>query len=148
ASGRADVVTCDMGGTSFDVSVVTDGHPARRTRGELMGVWTALPLVDVESIGAGGGSIGWVDARGMLRVGPRSAGARPGPACYDRGGTDATVTDALLVLGYLAPDRFLGGDMPLDAAAATTACARLGEPLGLDPVETAWGVRRLALAGM
>lgn len=148
ASGMGDVVTCDMGGTSFDVSVVTAGQPARRTRGELMGVWTALSLVDVESIGAGGGSIGWADARGMLRVGPRSAGAQPGSACYGRGGTDATVTDALVVLGYLDPARFLGGDMALDAGAALAACARLGATLGLGAHETAWGIRELALAGM
>jgi len=146
--GAADVVTCDMGGTSFDVSVITGGQPARRTRGELMGVWTALSLVDVESIGAGGGSIAWADARGMLRVGPRSAGAVPGPACYGRGGTDATVTDALVVLGYLDPARFLGGDMALDASAALAACGRLGAALGLDAHEAAWGIRELALAGM
>lgn len=148
ASGAGDVVTCDMGGTSFDVSVVARGEPVRRTRGELMGVWTALSHVDIESIGAGGGSLGWVDARGMLRVGPRSAGSVPGPACYGRGGDGATVTDALVVLGYLDPDRFLGGDFVLDADAARAACARLGAPLGLDPTETAWGIRELALAGM
>jgi N-methylhydantoinase A len=113
-----------------------------------MGVWTALSLVDVESIGAGGGSVGWIDARGMLRVGPGSAGAVPGPACYARGGHDATVTDALVVLGYIDPDRFLGGTMALDADAARAACARLGEPLALDAEETAWGMRELALAGM
>ena len=128
----ADLVTCDMGGTSFDVSVIERGQPARRSRGELMGVWTALSLIDVESIGAGGGSIAWVDARGMMRVGPRSAGAEPGPACYGRGGIDATVTDALVVLGYVDPARFLGGDMALDADAANEACARVGAPLGLD----------------
>jgi N-methylhydantoinase A len=111
-------------------------------------MWTAASLIDVESIGAGGGSIGWIDARGMLRVGPRSAGAVPGPACYGRGGEDATVTDALVVLGYLDPDRFLGGDMTLDAGAARAACGRLGAHLGLDPDETAWGIRQIALAGM
>jgi N-methylhydantoinase A len=148
AAGLDDVVTCDMGGTSFDVSVIVAGAPARRTRGELMGMWTAASLIDVESIGAGGGSIGWIDARGMLRVGPRSAGAVPGPACYGRGGEDATVTDALVVLGYLDPDRFLGGDMTLDAGAARAACGRLGANLGLDPDETAWGIRQIALAGM
>ena len=148
ASGSDDLVTCDMGGTSFDVSVVEGGRAARRTRGRLMGVWTALSLIDVESIGAGGGSLGWVDARGMLRVGPRSAGAVPGPACYGRGGTDATVTDALVVLGFIDPGRFLGGDFALDAAAAADACARLGAPLGLGAEETAWGVRQIALAGM
>ena len=146
--GVTDAVTCDMGGTSFDVSVVTGGEPARRSRGDLMGVWTALSLVDVDSIGAGGGSVGWVDARSMLRVGPRSAGAVPGPACYGRGGTEPTITDALLVLGYLAPDRFLGGDMVLDRGAALDACARLAHVLTLDEHEVAWGMRELALVGM
>ena len=98
-----------------------------------MGMWTALSLVDVESIGAGGGSLGWVDARGMLRVGPRSAGAVPGPACYGRGGTDATVTDALVVLGYIDP-----GPVPRRRHGArrrrraATPAPRLGAPLGLD----------------
>ena len=118
AADVMDAVTCDMGGTSFDVSVVSGGQATRRARGDLMGIWTALSLVDVDSIGAGGGSVGWTDARGMLRVGPHSAGAVPGPACYGRGGVEPTVTDALLVLGYLAPDQFLGGDMGLDVDAA------------------------------
>jgi len=148
AAGFADVITCDLGGTSFDVSVVEGGLPARRTRGEILGMWTALPLIDVESIGAGGGSLGWVDARGALRVGPRSAGAVPGPACYGRGGTQATVTDALVVLGYIDADRFLGGDFKLDPQAAHAACATLGEALGLDAETAAWGIRRLALADM
>ncbi len=148
ALGIEDLVTCDMGGTSFDVSVVEHGEPARRSRGELMGVWTALSLVDVESIGAGGGSIAWIDARGMLRVGPRSAGAEPGPACYGRGGREATVTDALIVLGYVDPARFLGGDMALDEGAAHDACARVGRTLELDARDAAWGIRQLALAGM
>jgi N-methylhydantoinase A len=142
------IITADMGGTSFDVSVIDNGEPARRTRGEMMGVWTALSLVDVQSIGAGGGSLGWVDARGMLRVGPRSAGAVPGPACYQRGGDQATVTDALVVLGYIDPNRFLGGDFALDPDAARTACERLGAQLGLGAEETAWGIRELALTGM
>ncbi|MGO8861854.1 MAG: hydantoinase/oxoprolinase family protein [Acidimicrobiales bacterium] len=148
AEETPDVVTCDMGGTSLDVSVITGGTPVRRTRGELMGVWTALSLIDVESIGAGGGSVGWVDSRGMLRVGPRSAGAVPGPACYGRGGTTPTVTDALVVLGFLDPGRFLGGEMSLDVEAAAEACARLGGPLGMDADETAWGIRQVATAGM
>jgi N-methylhydantoinase A len=148
AAGISDVVTCDVGGTSFDVSVIVNGEAASRTRGEVMGMWTALRQVDVESIGAGGGSIGWIDARGLLRVGPQSAGSIPGPACYGRGGTSATVTDALVVLGYIDPDRFLGGDFKLDPAAARSACAALGEQLGMDVETTAWGIRRLALAGM
>jgi N-methylhydantoinase A len=143
-----DFITCDMGGTSFDVSVVTNGEPMRRSRGEVMGVWTALSLLDVESIGAGGGSTGWIDARGMLRVGPRSAGADPGPACYGRGGTEASVTDALVVLGFIDPSHFLGGDFSLDFDAAQASCARLGEPLGLSAEDTAWGIRQIALADM
>ncbi|HWW45018.1 MAG TPA: hydantoinase/oxoprolinase family protein, partial [Acidimicrobiia bacterium] len=148
AVGVDDVVTCDMGGTSFDVSVISDRQPCRRYRGEVMGMWTALALIDVESIGSGGGSIGWCDARQMLRVGPASAGAVPGPACYGRGGTEPTITDALLVLGHIAADRFLGGTMTLDAAAAEAACARLGEQVGLDAEDTAWGLREIALSGM
>lgn len=148
AAGLADVVTCDLGGTSFDVSVIMGGEPARRTRGNVMGMWTALSMVDVESIGSGGGSLGWIDARGLLRVGPRSAGSQPGPACYGRGGTEATLTDALVVLGYIDPERFLGGTFRLDPRAAEAVCARLGEALGLDAETTAWGIRRLALADM
>ena len=148
AMGAAHIVTADMGGTSFDVSVIINGEPARRTRGSIMGVWTALSLIDVESIGDGGGSFGWIDARGMLRVGPRSAGAVPGPACYGRGGDQATVTDALVVLGFIDPARFLGGDFELDADAAYAACARLGASLDLEAQETAWGIRQLALTGM
>src|SRR5579859_521766 len=148
AAGIGDVVTCDVGGTSFDVSVIAKGEAASRTRGEVMGMWTALRQVDVESIGAGGGSIGWIDARGLLRAGPQSAGAVPGPACYGRGGTLATVTDALVVLGYIDPDRFLGGDFKLDPGAARAACTALGAKIGMDPESTAWGIRRLALAGM
>jgi N-methylhydantoinase A len=146
--GARDVLTCDMGGTSFDVSVISNGELSRRTRGDLMGIWTALPQVDVQSISAGGGSVGWADDRGMLRVGPHSAGSVPGPACYGKGGTDPAVTDALVVLGYIDPARFLGGDMDLDADAAHQACERLGTAVGLDRFETAWGIREIALEGM
>jgi len=146
--GEDKALTCDLGGTSFDVSHIADASPARLQRGDLMGIWTALPRVDVESVGAGGGSIAWVDERRMLRVGPRSAGASPGPASYGRGGTSATLTDALLVLGYIDPARFLGGNMVLDGDAAVRACERVGAALGYDAVETAWGVREIALAEM
>ncbi len=147
-AGEDKVLTCDLGGTSFDVAHLADGAPARTQRGDLMGFWTALPRVDVELVGAGGGSLAWVDERGMLRVGPRSAGSSPGPVCYGRGGTQVALTDALLVLGYIDPARFLGGAMVLDRAAALAACARLGEQLGLDAVDTAWGVREIAVAEM
>jgi N-methylhydantoinase A len=145
ARGLAAVICCDMGGTSFDISIVADARASRTTRGELFGVMTALPTVDVESIGSGGGSLGWVDSRGVLRVGPRSAGSTPGPACYGRGGTEPTITDALLVLGYLDPANFLGGVMRLDTGASERACAELGRRLGLAAIEVAWGIREIAL---
>ena len=148
ATSAPDVITCDMGGTSTDISVIRRGQATRRTRGELFGTWTALPFVDIQSIGAGGGSIGWVDARGMLRVGPHSAGSRPGPASYGQGGTEPTVTDALTVLGYIDPAYFLGGAMTLDLDAAWASCAAVGERLGLGARDVAWGIRELALEGM
>lgn len=125
-----DVIVCDTGGTSFDVSLVR-GHEVVTTRetwlGEpFAGHLTGLSAVDVRSIGAGGGSIAWIDSGGLLRVGPNSAGAEPGPACYGRGGSAPTVTDAALVLGYLDPDHFLGGEMALDTEAARSAVESLG----------------------
>jgi N-methylhydantoinase A len=146
--GEHDAVACDMGGTSLDVALVHHGEALRRTRGRLVGHWTAMSMVDVDSVGSGGGSIAWVDAVGALRVGPRSAGAQPGPACYGQGGDEATVTDALVVLGYLDPANFLGGRMPLDIDAAWRACERLGGRLELGTEETAWGVREVALTLM
>ena len=142
------MVTCDLGGTSLDVALVAGGEALRRTRGSLLGHWAALSMVDVDSVGSGGGSLAWVDPVGAIRVGPRSAGADPGPACYGRGGAQATLTDALLVLGYIDPERFLGGRMVLDVDAARGACAVVGEPVGLEPLEAAWGIREVALASM
>lgn len=147
-AGETKVLTCDLGGTSFDVAHIADGAPARTQRGDLMGFWTALPRVDVESVGAGGGSLTWVDERRMLRVGPVSAGSFPGPVCYGRGGERAALTDALLALGYIDPDRFLGGTMTLDRDGAIAACGRLGDGIGMDGIEAAWGVREIALAEM
>jgi N-methylhydantoinase A len=144
----SDAVACDMGGTSFDMSIIRRSEPLRRSRGNLMGVWTALAMVDIESVTAGGGSIGWADSMGFLRVGPRSAGARPGPACYGRGGIDPTVTDALVMLGYIDPKHFLGGEMHLDPEAARKACARLGAELGTDAVKAAWGIWEIAKVEM
>ena len=141
-------ITCDVGGTSYDVALVIDAAPERRTRGDIMGIWTSVPTVDVKSLGAGGGSLAWIDSRGLMRVGPRSAGAVPGPVCYGRGGTEPTVTDALLVLGYLDPDHFLGGRMALDLDGAHRACERLGEAIGVTGPECAWGIREIALAEM
>ncbi|HZP40274.1 MAG TPA: hydantoinase/oxoprolinase family protein [Candidatus Binatia bacterium] len=147
-TGLADVVTGDMGGTSFDVAVVHDGEAERRVRAELFGLWTGLAMVAVDSIGAGGGSVAWVDVRGCLRVGPRSVGADPGPACYGRGGTEPAVTDALVALGHLDPRNFLGGRLLLDGEAAVSALGRLGARLGLDPEATARGIHRLACEQM
>jgi N-methylhydantoinase A len=147
-AGETKVLTSDLGGTSFDVAHVSGGAPARTQRGDLMGFYTALPRVDVESVGAGGGSLTWTDERAMLRVGPHSAGSQPGPVCYGRGGEQAALTDALLVLGYIDPARFLGGTMELDREAALAAFAKLGAELGLDAIEAAWGVREIAVAEM
>lgn len=136
-------ITLDMGGTSFDVGLVQGGNALVRTEGEV-GDWPVrLPMVDIYTIGAGGGSIAWVDG-GLLHVGPQSAGAQPGPACYGRGGEEPTVTDANLVLGYLNPLYFLGGRMRLDPALAERAIARkVAEPLGLSVPEAAAGILQI-----
>ena len=144
AAGGEDAVCLDMGGTSCDVSVALGGRPAVAGEREVGGRPLALPIVDVHTVGAGGGSIGWRDAGGALRVGPRSAGADPGPAAYGRGGTEPTVTDANLVLGYLDAESPLAGGVRLDRSAAEAALARLGSELGLGPIETAAGIARLA----
>jgi N-methylhydantoinase A/oxoprolinase/acetone carboxylase beta subunit len=147
-SGVRDFVSLDMGGTSNDVAVVREGRPLLASEGTIGPYPVRTPMVDVNTIGAGGGSIAWIDAAGGLRVGPRSAGAEPGPACYGRGGDEATVTDASLVLGYLNPARFAGGSMPLDAGAAERALAAVGRRLGVDPVAAAAGIHRVVNARM
>jgi N-methylhydantoinase A len=133
-----------MGGTSCDVAVIEGGVVRQSSEQEIAGRPLQLPMVDVRTVGAGGGSIAWADAGGALRVGPRSAGAVPGPAAYGRGGTEATVTDANLLLGYLNPDAPLSGDVRLDQAAARAAVDGLGSRLGLDTLETAAGIVRVA----
>jgi N-methylhydantoinase A len=130
-----DLIVCDTGGTTFDVGLVSAGTINYSAETWLGGRWighiTGIRAVDVKSIGAGGGSIVWIDPGGLLRVGPRSAGADPGPACYGQGGTEPTITDAAVVLGWIDPDYFLGGRLPLDAAAAYVAVERVAAPLGL-----------------
>ena len=147
-TGSGDVIVCDTGGTSFDVSLVREGDlvfTSETWLGEpFAGHLTGLSSVDVRSIGAGGGSIAWVDPGGLLRVGPESARADPGPACYGLGGTRPTVTDAALVLGYIDPDRFLGGKMALDVAAAETTLAGLAQELGIGSREAAHAVLAIA----
>jgi N-methylhydantoinase A len=143
-SGDGNALGFDMGGTSCDVCVVEDGAVRRTDSRTIGGRPIQLPTVDVHTVGAGGGSIGWRDPGGALRVGPRSAGAQPGPACYGRGGTEPTVTDANLLLGNLAADSTLAGGVALDTAAAEKAVRKLAEELGLDPLETAAGIVRVA----
>jgi N-methylhydantoinase A len=137
-----------MGGTSCDVCVVQGGEVQERSAGELAGRPVALPMLAVHTVGAGGGSIAWRDGGGALRVGPRSAGADPGPACYGRGGDEPTVTDANLVLGYLSPASPLAGGVELDPEAAERVIRRLARELGLEPLDCAEGIVRVAVAEM
>jgi N-methylhydantoinase A len=148
ASGAPDAVCFDMGGTSCDVCVVDDGAVQEESAGTIARRPLALPMVAVHTVGAGGGSIAWRDAGGALRVGPRSAGADPGPACYGRGGTEPTVTDANLVLGYLSGDAPLAGGVALDREAAETAVGELADALELEPLACAEGIIRVANAEM
>ena len=156
-AGKDDVISFDMGGTTAKACLIEDGAAAVASSMEAArvhrfkkgsGLPIRAPVIDMIEIGAGGGSIASVDEVGLLRVGPHSAGAAPGPACYGRGGTEPTVTDANLVLGYYDPGFFLGGRMALDVAAATAALAKVGAPLGLDAVQTAWGIHRVVTESM
>jgi N-methylhydantoinase A len=145
AAGFDRVMTIDIGGTSCDVSLVDRGELPRSSNFEIeFGMPVRAPMVDIRTIGAGGGSIAWIDAGGLLRVGPQSAGSNPGPACYGQGGAAATVTDANLVLGRLNAENFCGGDIPLDASLATGAVADLAESLGSSPDATAYAIIELA----
>ena len=144
AADNPDAIGIDMGGTSCDVCVVDSGEVRRTDSREIEGRPIQLPMVDVHTVGAGGGSIGWRDAGGALRVGPRSAGAEPGPACYGRGGTEPAVTDANLLLGFLSPESDLAGGVQLDRDAAARAVRTLGGELGLSEIETAEGIVRVA----
>ncbi|MFB6307761.1 MAG: hydantoinase/oxoprolinase family protein [Haloarculaceae archaeon] len=143
------LVTFDMGGTSSDVSMVRDGETERTTEADVGGHPVRVPMVDVNTVGAGGGSVAWVDDGGALRVGPRSAGADPGPACYGAGGTEPTVTDANLQLGYLGAETTLGDGLELDTAAAETVLSELADAADLDgPLAAARGVYSVANATM
>jgi len=147
-----DMIVCDTGGTTFDVGLSRDGAVVHsrdtwigpQWEGDLLGISS----VDIRSIGAGGGSIAWVDGGGLLRVGPQSAGSEPGPACYGNGGTEPTLSDAACVLGYFDPEYFLGGRMTLDTAAAEAAIATVADELGLGVRETAWGILSIASESM
>jgi N-methylhydantoinase A/acetophenone carboxylase len=149
---RDQIVFTDMGGTSFDIGVIADGQIRTQDFIPVVDRWrTNIAAVEVKSIGAGGGSIAWVNRElgGTLEVGPRSAGSMPGPACYDQGGTEPTVTDADVVLGYYNPDNYLGGDLVLNPELALEAVQKhVAGPLGISATEAAWRIRRLVDARM
>lgn len=147
--GAGNVVAVDMGGTSYDVSIVHDGKVRLVTEGNVDGLPVRLPMIEIRTIGSGGGSIASVEASGRMRVGPESAGAKPGPVCYGRGGTEPTVTDANVALGRIDPAFFLGGTMALDAEGARTAITRaVAGPLSLSLEEAAEGITRVAVSRM
>ena len=149
AAGFDDLITLDVGGTSSDIALVSGAKPLLRAEGVIDGFPVRVPMVDVNAIGAGGGSIAWLDDAGGLRVGPQSAASDPGPACYARGGREPTVTDASVVLGFLDPEKFAGGAIRLDPSRAVDALReRVAEPLGLEVEDAAAGIHRVVNAQM
>ena len=148
ASGVDDIITFDMGGTSSDVALVRGARPTQSSGMQLDGRPVKAPMLDINTVGAGGGSIAWIDDGGHLRVGPQSAGADPGPACYGKGTTEPTVTDANVVLGILNQTHLLGGTMPIDASLSHKAVEVLAEKLGLSVMETAQGIISVVTANM
>ncbi|MCL5257302.1 MAG: hydantoinase/oxoprolinase family protein, partial [Chloroflexi bacterium] len=147
--GQQNVLTIDMGGTSADVGIITDGRQKYTTEFEIeWGLPAAVPLIDIKTIGAGGGSIAWVDAGGFLQVGPQSAGADPGPVCYGKGGIQPTVTDANLIMGRLDPDYFLAGRMPLDTELAYRRLEEMGSSLGMSALDLASSIVEIANENM
>jgi N-methylhydantoinase A len=147
-AGLPNVITLDVGGTSADIAVVENGRPRWSTSEHVGGVPVMMPVVGVTAIGAGGGSVAWVDEVGIPKVGPQSTGAQPGPACYGRGGKEATLTDAFLVCGFLDAERFLGGRMPLRRDLADEAVARFAGPLATTRDEAAESIVRVAVSNM
>ena len=137
---KKNVITVDMGGTSFDITLTKDGQTNLNKNIDFLRYRIGVPMIQVETLGAGGGSIGWIDSLGIIQVGPQSAGSEPGPACYGQGGAEPTTSDANLVLGYLNPDGLLGGKLPLDLAKARKAMAKVADPLGLSIEQAAYGM--------
>ena len=125
---KKNVITVDMGGTSFDITLTKDGQTNLNKNIDFLRYRIGVPMIQVETLGAGGGSIGWIDSLGLIQVGPQSAGSEPGPACYGRGGTEPTTSDANLVLGYLNPEGLLGGKLPLDLEKAQEGRQEGGGP--------------------
>ena len=146
--GRRNFVTLDIGGTSTDISVIADGRAGETSSGRIAGQDVGTPMLAVHTLGAGGGAIAWIGRDGLMKVGPRSAGALPGPAAYGRGGTEPTVTDAHLILGALGTKGVLGGRMALDRRLAERAVMTVAQPLGLDLVTTAAGILRIVNTNM
>ena len=147
--GKNNVITVDMGGTSFDITLVKDGVTNINKNIDFLRYRIGVPMIQVETLGAGGGSIGWIDKLGLLQVGPQSAGAMPGPACYGQGGVEPTVSDANLVLGYLNPEGLLGGKLPLDKGKAAAAIkARIADPLGMSIERAAYGMYTIVNTNM
>ena len=147
-AGYPDIITLDVGGTSADVSLLRNGRPAEVSERNLAGFPLRLPALDVNAVGAGGGSIAWIDRDGLLKVGPHSAGAAPGPACYGTGGQQATVTDANVVIGRLNGEALLDGTMPIKRELALQAVTALANEIGLDADETGLGIIRMVAATM
>jgi N-methylhydantoinase A len=149
ASGYKDILSIDIGGTSSDIAMIRDGQSAITSEADIGGYKVRVPMLDIVTLGAGGGSIAWLDAAGGLKVGPQSAGAEPGPACYGHGGMEPTVTDASVVLGYLNPAYFAGGTMELETELARRAIKdRIADPMNLSVEHAAAGIHRIANAHM
>ncbi len=129
-----------MGGTSFDITLTKDGQTNLNKNIDFLRYRIGVPMIQVETLGAGGGSIGWIDSLGLIQVGPQSAGSEPGPACYGQGGSEPTTSDANLVLGYLNPDGLLGGKLPLDIEKARKALKKVADPLGISVERAAYGM--------
>jgi N-methylhydantoinase A len=146
--GDANLIAFDMGGTSTDISLIVNGEPQLAVNRGVGAHRVSLPSLDIISLGAGGGSIAWVDKGGILQVGPASAGADPGPACYGRGGTAATVTDANVMLGFLSPGNFLGGQARLEVTAAERAVDAVAKQLGVNRLAAASGIHQMVNTNM
>lgn len=147
--GMENIITADMGGTSFDITLTRNGKANIAKNIDFLRYRIGIPMIQVETLGAGGGSIGWIDSMGLMQMGPQSAGSEPGPACYGQDGEDPTTTDANLILGYLNPDGLVGGRLPLDAARAREAIrTRLAEPLGMSVEQAAYGMFTIVNSNM
>jgi N-methylhydantoinase A len=145
---KKNVITVDMGGTSFDITLTKDGHTNLNKNIDFLRYRIGVPMIQVETLGAGGGSIGWINSLGIIQVGPQSAGSEPGPACYNQGGLEPTTSDANLVLGYLNPDGLLGGRLPLDPDKARKSMKRIADPLGMSIERAAYGMFTIVNSNM